>query len=332
MEHCLKRSYLRSTPVKMTIEPTLQCNSRCMMCNRYFHAQQAANSIGFMDIRLLEKLRPFLLRAEEIIVSGFGEPLLHPDFVRICQMVKSQGPMVYFYTNGILFTPDMVTKLIDIGVDRICISMGGATRRSYKNIRGVDEFAAVCENLRLIADLKTKKNSSKPIVTFNIVAMNSILPELEALLHLAKELGVEALAMPNLDILGEALVDESPWNNVEAAERCFAKARRLATTFKIDLVLPTLTSSTNDCRDLFTGLNVTWDGLVLSCRTERYIIGDLYRQPLEEIWNSRGLVRLRDSYFRNGLTTICADCTSWDNSSEAYHNNRNNSRFHAQTL
>jgi MoaA/NifB/PqqE/SkfB family radical SAM enzyme len=303
-----------------------------MMCNRYFHAQQAAKSNGFMDIGLLQKLRPFLDRAEEIIVSGFGEPLLHPDFVKICQIVKSQGAMVYFYTNGILFTHNMVSKLIDIGVDRICISMGGATRSTYKRIRGVDEFATVCDNLRLIANLKAKKNSSKPLVTFNIVAMNSLLPELETLLHLAKELGVVAVAMPNLDILGEALVDESPWNNVETAEMCFAKARQLATTFKIDLVIPALTRSTNNCRDLFTGLNVTWDGLVLSCRTERYILGDLYHQPLEEIWNSSGLVGLRDSYFRDGLTTICADCTTWDNSTEAYHNNRNNSRFHAQIL
>ena len=105
-----RRRTLLSKPISLSIEPTLQCNSACKMCNRYFNAKKANEIYGFFDIHLLEKIIPFIQSAEEVIIGGFGESLLHPDFLKLARIIKSRGPYLYFFTNGISLNETLQTN------------------------------------------------------------------------------------------------------------------------------------------------------------------------------------------------------------------------------
>lgn len=93
-------------------------------------------------------------------------------------------------------TRDISRQLVDNGFDMVCISMGGANRESYAYVRGVDAFDRVKENIRFLHDYKRKKGVSKPLISFNIVAMNSLLDELPQMIDLAADIGVAHIACP----------------------------------------------------------------------------------------------------------------------------------------
>ena len=77
---------------------------------------------------------------------------------------------------------------------------------------------------------------------------------------------------------------------------------------------------------------VNWDGTVMSCSQERFILGDLKAQSIQSIWNSPGMIDLRKKYYKDGLPNLCPACTCWDNRPEAYLNPWKNARQYARRI
>lgn len=327
-----KRIRMRSRPVELTLEPTLKCNSNCVMCNRNFSRAETKQIEGFLSWKTFQRAEPFFRYAERVLFGGFGESLLHPDYTAMIRDIKKSGPFVYFFTNGILMTEVTGRKLADAGMDMICISMGGATRETYRKIRGVDAFDTVVDNIRRISEYRKQKNKGKPILSFNVVAMNSLLPELEQLVRLAHEIGVSKISFPNMVVQGPDIEDESIWLKKGVATRLFAEAGRLANSLGILFIPPNLNVCTNHCFDLFNRLTINWDGTVMSCAMERYIVGNLKETTIGQIWNSEGMIKLRKDYYSLGLERLCPNCTCWDNRPGTFLKPSVNSRKYAQRV
>lgn len=329
IESKLKKTTLISKPLEICLEPTLKCNSNCMMCNRNFERRETKSAEGMLSWDTFQRVKPFFKFTGRVLFSGFGEPFLHPHYLSMLREIKKYGPFVYLFTNGILMNKGISESLVDTGVDKICVSFGGASRDTYKKIRGIDGFDKVVENIQYINEYIKKRGKEKPMLSFNIVAMNSILPELVSVVALAHKLGVKDIDMPNLVVQGKAMFQESVWHNVEKAKNIFTQARALAERYQISFRAPDLEVRRNDCRDLFRKLLVTWDGKVLSCANERFLLGDLSENKITDIWNSRGVKKLRKDYYHKGLEVLCSGCTNWDNRPETFLNPWVNSRDYA---
>lgn len=327
-----KRTRLWSKPVELTLEPTLKCNSNCVMCNRNFSRKETKESSGFLSWKIFDKVRPFFRTAERVLFAGFGEPLMHPDYMAMLKEIKKAGPYVYAFSNGILMNEAAGRALVDNGMDMICISMGGGTPETYRKIRGVDAFATVTENIRQVAEYKKSRGKDLPLISFNIVAMRSLLSELEEIVELAHQIGVNHIAMPNLVAQGSEMVSESLWLCRDEAFVSLAKAAACATHHGITFIQPKLNVGQLPCNALFNRLNINWDGSIMSCTAERYITGDLNRQTIADIWNGRGMQALRRKVITKGLEAVCPNCTCWDNRPESFLNPSINSREHARRI
>jgi MoaA/NifB/PqqE/SkfB family radical SAM enzyme len=325
------RTRLGSRPVHITIEPTLKCNSNCVMCNRNAVRKEEVGRSGFLSWSTLKKLDPFLPWAERVLFGGFGESLLHPEYIPMLRHIKRRGPEVYFYTNGILLTPETSMKLLDAGVDQISISFGGGHPGTYRRVRGV-EMAPIVDNLRALRKIRDSRTGDTPKVTFNIVAMNSVLDEMQEILELASNLGVSEVSMPNLTVQKPELEAESPWIDTARSRRILKKAGETAERLGIHLEPPDLTVSRGSCTALFKSMTITWDGLVLSCPMERFIIGNVNHGPVRKIWNGAGMIRLRRKQLAAGIETLCPNCFCWNNRPEAFLNPHYNSREFATDL
>ncbi len=326
-----KRTRLLSRPVHISLEPTLQCNSNCIMCNRNAVRGEEVKRGGFLSWSVVEALQPFLRWSETVLFGGFGEPLLHPEYVPMLRYIKKQGPEVYFFTNGLLLTPEIAKGLLDAGVDQVSVSFGGASPETYKRIRGVD-MAGIVKNLKDFNTLRKEHPASKTRVHLNIVAMNSVLKELEEIVSLASELGIEEIALPNLSVQRDDLSHESPWNDLDNARRLLSSAEEQARTHGIRLVPPDLTIKQAMCYQLFKSITVTWDGLVLSCPLERYIVGDVKETTVQGIWNNGAMVELRRKTLDKGMENVCPNCLCWDNRPGAFLKPNPNSREFAEDL
>ena len=76
-----------------------------------------------------------------------GEPMLHPDLVRLMKYVTSHGMTTGMTTNGFLLTEDRLKEMMDAGMGRIQISLDAlnptpGTPKSLKTLRKKIEMVA----------------------------------------------------------------------------------------------------------------------------------------------------------------------------------------------
>lgn len=327
----LKKRRLSSYPIAVYLEPTLKCNSNCMMCNRQVVRKEEVLQGDYLSWDTFNKIKPFFSTAEEVLFGGFGEPLLHKDFIPMAKEIKKYNPYLYFYTNGLFLTPEIAKELILTGVDEVCISFGGATEDTYRKIRGVP-MAPIVENIRKLNEFKKSLSSSKPKISFVIVAMKSIFEELVDIVDIAKDVGATKMEIANIVIQDENLLDESPWRHRDEYERIMEEFIKKANSYNMELLLFNLNKSTESCKHIFCSITITWNGIILSCPQERFIMGSINEESIVDVWNNESYLKLRDRYYREGLNKVCPNCFAWKNDDQAYLHPNKNSRIFAEKV
>jgi MoaA/NifB/PqqE/SkfB family radical SAM enzyme len=83
-----------------------------------------------------------------VALSG-GEPLLHPEWAQIAQLLKSRGLELWLLTSGLSLAKHAhrAAALFDC----ITVSLDGTNRETYAAIRGLDAFDKVLEGIRAAA-------------------------------------------------------------------------------------------------------------------------------------------------------------------------------------
>ena len=130
-----------------------------------------AENKGIMSNEIWGAIRPYLDKVRSVDFSGGGEALLQPNLAEWITDAKSAGCETGFLTNGVLLKKEMARRLIDEGLDWIGISMDGATKDIYEEIRIGAKFDRVCENLSNLAALRVGK-VPKIMINFVLMPMN----------------------------------------------------------------------------------------------------------------------------------------------------------------
>jgi len=117
-------------------EITRNCNLSCVHC-------RAAATCGPYDgeldiqtcIRILDEIAAV---GRPIVILTGGEPLLRPDIFQIARYGTDQGLRMVMAPNGTLITREVAEKLAAAGIQRISISLDGATAKTHDAFRGVE--------------------------------------------------------------------------------------------------------------------------------------------------------------------------------------------------
>ena len=150
----------------VVIELTNRCNLRCPHC--------ASNSgtardgeLGTDDwLRILDEIAE--LGGDEVTLMG-GEIFLHRDWLKICQHVNTTGMKLTIVTNGLLVTDRLFEKLSSLRLERLGVSLDGATDEGYRAARGVDGRARVFKLLeRVQASDLTEVNAITTVSRTNL--------------------------------------------------------------------------------------------------------------------------------------------------------------------
>lgn len=117
------------------------CNARCAFCYNQDrpHVKPFGEVESEMDVLL------GLRRLQALMISG-GEPLLHPDIVRIVRAAKSRGVTVILLTNGILLDDAMCAALKGADCDLCYLHVQTGQQRS--DLADAEDRAAATELLR----------------------------------------------------------------------------------------------------------------------------------------------------------------------------------------
>lgn len=113
-------------PRKLYVEVTTRCNMQCGMCVKYAPGSSISNK--HLDFGLYHRIAPILPHLEALVLNGIGEPLLHPDLVGMVGLARKGMPgdsLIGFQTNGQLLDIDITNKLLEAGLNKLCISVDG---------------------------------------------------------------------------------------------------------------------------------------------------------------------------------------------------------------
>jgi MoaA/NifB/PqqE/SkfB family radical SAM enzyme len=264
-----------------------------------------------MSWDVFERTRPLWRYARSVELSGNGEPLLNPLYLDMAGALKRARCFVHCYSNGLILSPSVSEALVTMGFDQIGVSMGGATSSTYRAVRGVDGFDTVIANLAALRDIKGRRRSAKPVIHFNIAAMNSVLRELPELILMASDLGVSAIDMFHLVAYYDDVRAESAWLDIDGARARMAEGLAVAKSVGIRLNLPSFERAEVFCPNPFSRFLVRWDGVVVSCVGHRFVLGDVMEKEPTAIWNDGPWVQFRDDIWQKGYGTLCPSCHTW---------------------
>lgn len=310
VERRYRLTRLLSAPVELCIEPTNMCNSRCLMCLPYRRDDSVPHAPGgYLSMETLAACAPAMRLARRVLLGGFGEPLLHPRYLEMLEWVKARVPYVYFFTNGTLITPQLADGLVRTGVDAVVFSLGGATEETHQHIRGVS-LVAMLEGLRNLTQARSGLGRASPKVSFNVVQMNSVLPEMKAIVDLARQYDVSRISMPQMWVESPEALVESVLGDAHAAH-LLGQVEEYAQGHGIDLVVSDNPPRDKDCVGPWFDLVVAFNGDVFSCTAERYVLGNVNETPILQMWRSGAFRGLRRR-LKGAPRDLCPYCPTID--------------------
>ena len=264
-------------------EVTDHCNASCIMCPRDEHEHGRAH--GIMDQDKYEKSidEVVSLGAKNIVLTGFGEPMLDKKLELKISYAKKQGLFTYIISNGSVLNSKRAEKILKAGLDEIRISFYGMGADTYNTVMQGLDFETTKNGLLKFIKLRDEKNFKTKIQISYLT-----LPENEK-----DERAFREFWEPLVD----AIEIWRPHN--------FGDGRDYRDRIEI---------KTTCGRPESGPLQIQWDGEVISCcydYNNKIVLGNAFEQPVLEILNEKKYRLLRYAH-KSGLFNLFPYCDQCD--------------------
>jgi pyruvate-formate lyase-activating enzyme len=284
-KYCLAsaRRYDRRRPLgnlRLNIETTLACNSRCVFCSK----QSLPRKAGTMSWDLYEKIirEAKSLGIGEAILSVYGEPLLDKHFLRRAKLTDEVGIPFSFFTNGSLLTEDISRELLQLkNFRRINFSVNAFKKETYEQVMVGLKRDVVYANISKFLKLKNALRPDLYVVVSCVLFDKNRDDKNKLRSYFLGLRGMNNVYFPMIRNRGGTLLDiELGGQDVE-----FSPLSK-----RSHKLLP--------CKFLWEDLFIYWNGTVGVCcedtAARRIIIGDLKKQSLSEVWTGAPMIALRE--------------------------------------
>jgi radical SAM protein with 4Fe4S-binding SPASM domain len=322
-------------PDELQVEVTGSCNLRCRMCLVRYRPplDRGEGSLPFARFCEIVDALPGL---HTLTLQGLGEPLLAPDLFRMIAYAAARRIRTGFNTNATLLTRATAERLVEAGLDWLCVSLDGATPAIHEGIREGARFADVERNVRSLVRVMREREATRPALSIVFVAMRRNVADLPDLVRLAAAWGVPVVRVQNLShsfsdtdpagAYGEIrafAAAEALWRRPDpAAEATFAEATRLAEGLGVTLRLPPLaepaaarTPGTPGCDWPWRSAYVRHDGRVQPCCMlmggDRGIVGDVAGDGFAAVWRGEAYEAFRAKLTGVTPPQVCAGCSMY---------------------
>jgi len=183
---------------RVAIEPTNACNLRCRLCPTWQYQKREMGFIKFENFKkIIDENKDIFKRINMIFA---GEPLLNKDIFKMVKYAEEKGIEVLISTNTTLFNDDRIKELFDSDLSYLIVCLDGASKETHEQYRRGSNFEQVKENIRKICQTKQEKKIKKPYIILQFLVMKQNEHEIERMIQLAKELGVDKLDFKTLSL------------------------------------------------------------------------------------------------------------------------------------
>lgn len=287
------------------LEVTNRCNLRCAHC--YKRAgdplpEELSTKEWFKIIDDLKNLGVLTLA-----LTG-GEPLVRSDIFEIIEYAGESTVSVNLFTNGTLLTEKMVEKLKALDLEKVIVSIDGATAKTHEKLRGENTFEKTVKGLTLLMENGLRVRTNSVIYTGNI-------QELEKLISFLLEMGVKEMIFDRLMEIGRGKGNEGLVPPLEmgavVAEQCKKFEKESAERIELKF---TSTSMEADQVHSFCGVGTSMvtvkaNGDVVLCPVmsgPEAAAGNVKERSVRELWlKSEVFHPFRDCTLDDSLCGTC---------------------------
>lgn len=289
-------------PFSVAIEPTTACNLRCPECPSGLRAfsRPTGNLRSDFFRKTVDELAPKLLY---LTFYFQGEPYIHPEFLDMVNYAHRRRIYTTTSTNGHFLNDANARRTVESGLDRLIISVDGATQEVYQQYRKAGNLEAVLQGARNVVGWKQKLHSRTPHIIFQCLVVRPNEHQLEDLKALAKEIGVDEVRFKTAQVYdyknGHPLIP-----TISKYAR-YKRTKEGSWRVKNRLL--------NHCWKLWHSCVITWDGLVVPCcfdKDAQHRLGDLRQGTFQHFWQGQAYRTFRREILKGrSQIDICTNCT-----------------------
>jgi MoaA/NifB/PqqE/SkfB family radical SAM enzyme len=280
-------------PWEVYVQVSRRCNLRCTMCG---HEVWQSNS-GFMEWPVFERVIAESKAAgvKTIhILSGQGEPFLHPQVFEMLERAVAEGFAVGIVTNGTPLTEERIRRLAGIGLSYIQFSFAGWDKESYESVYVGAKFDRTLANLKA---LNQALAGTKTAFVVKAVSAGEWETTSERTKRFLATQGIDRIYTVVANNFGGS-VQVGSFNERHGvwSQRSIEHHRRMP------------------CRLLLKAVGVFCDGTVTACgcydSNAELKIGHIMEQSLTEIRQGAAFGRILDAFRSGDLSAIpmCGKC------------------------
>jgi radical SAM protein with 4Fe4S-binding SPASM domain len=270
------------TPAQIDIELNSHCNLRCTFCIQSAEIIKKV-TLDFNNYKaVIDQCRALNIRSLKLNYQN--EPLLNKEIFEYIKYAKDNGFInIFFASNGILLTEEIIKGLIDSGLTKIFISLDAFKDETYKKLRGKDELGRIKNNILLFLKIRNERGLKYPLIRVNFLKTNENILELDEFISF----WINKVDLINVQDMNE-LINNTTDLFIEKTE-----------LYK--------------CSMPFKQLVITASGDILPCCTMHGIkhkIGHINNMSLEEAWQSDKINYLRTIHENGDINKdpICKAC------------------------
>jgi radical SAM protein with 4Fe4S-binding SPASM domain len=293
-------------PMGMFIEPTNSCNFKCRFCPESFSDyEERVGGPARMDFAFFEKIVGQIKELGRLKVLRFymlGEPLLHPDLVRMVALAVREGitERTELTTNATALTAEKSRQLLESGLDYLRISIYAADQeRNERVTQSKIPIRRIFENVKTFRELRDKAGRTAPFLYVKMIDSFSE-AENQAFLDMYREIADECVlekpmnwnGYENRDLLKDAYQDADG----APEEKQLYPFRKQICPF------PFYTMVINANGDV-TACCVDWN--------KKTCVGNLHEATVGEVWRGKAFREFRQMHIENRRSEneSCRNCT-----------------------
>lgn len=299
-----------SYPLMLNIAITDMCNLGCLHCPRTYD-----DSIDLGEMKtdqvldIIDEVTPYTERLQ--VSGGLGEPLLYDGIYEIIEYAKSKDMKVMMISNGTLLDEESANRLLDLGLDKLTISLDGATKESYEDLRIGADFDEVVSNVSRFCDLREQRNMDIEVQLVPVLFYERNLEELEVFMEVAHDIGVDGVRFNELkeaidtdEISAEPLRDQE---DQEYIQQRLKAAREAAAEYNLAVNFP---DEVSKCAQPWKMFKIEADGRVRPCCSGPHdlTVGNILEEGFENVWNGERFVQWREQMTSDDPQQACIDC------------------------
>jgi MoaA/NifB/PqqE/SkfB family radical SAM enzyme len=314
-------------PSIIHLETTTKCNLACTICPRTNSLNKPGSKEDErwnknLSLEQFQEILDQLGSLRYVRLHGFGEPLMNPDLSHMISLLSSRGIDAEFTTNASLLSQKKSEALIRSNLSYLTVSIDGATKEVYENIRTNARFKNVIGNILELRRLKEKLNKKRPHLRINMVVTSENIHEFLDTIKLAKVLGAAEFRaspiVPPREDLGWMLPDPELWAQTSKEAKILARSLRIhlvcsgSPNRAINTQAESKSKTISRCKQPWVAPYIRVDGFVTPCCniSGSDVLGNknVFLQDFRMIWNSDEFQRFRRNLKFGPLPKDCVNC------------------------